>query len=154
MKNIEEQYNKLKNNYNLPEFKDLDKEFGISSIENGKFLLRETINKIMERVDFFSELLECSLQPDTSSLRSMNESKFFEDKERRIFYILYKKLMVISRESTEVSLKREEKEEADFINKTFDEWKELKTDLLKFVEKVKDSWKKETDIKEELGYLG
>ena len=154
MKNMEEQYSKLKNKYNLPNFQDLDKEFGISSIENDKFLLRETINKIMERVDFFSELLECSLQPDTSSLRSMNESKFFEDKERRIFYILYKKLMVISRESTEVSLKRYEKEEANFINKTFNEWKELKTDLLKFVEKVKDSWKKETNIKEDLGYLG
>ena len=151
---MEEQYSKLKNKYNLPNFQDLDKEFGISSIENDKFLLRETINKIMERVDFFSELLECSLQPDTSSLRSMNESKFFEDKERRIFYILYKKLMVISRESTEVSLKRYEKEEANFINKTFNEWKELKTDLLKFVEKVKDSWKKETNIKEDLGYLG
>ena len=154
MKNIEEEYNKLKSKYNLPEFEELDKEFGVSTIESEKFLLREIINKIIERIDFFSKILEELLQPDTSLLSSMHETRFFDDKDKENIYELYKKLMIISRESFEVSLKRDEREETVFVNKVFDEWKDLKRDLLKFVNKMKDSWKKETDIKEELGYLG
>jgi hypothetical protein len=154
MENIEEQYNKLKSKYKLPKFEDLDKEFEISVIENEKFLIREIINKIIERIDFFSKILEELLQPDTSLLSSMHETRFFDEKDKENIYGLYKKLMIISRESFEVSLKRDEREEAVFVNKVFDEWKELKKDLLKFVDKMKDSWKKETDIKEELGYLG
>ena len=154
MVNIEEQYNKLKDKHNLPEFEELDKEFEISSIEHDKFLLREIINKMIERVDSFSKILEDLLQPDTSLLSSMYETKFFDENDKEKIYALYKKLMVIIRESLEVSLKRDEKEEAIFINKTLDGWKGLKTNLFEFISKLKDFWKKETDIEEELGYLG
>jgi hypothetical protein len=154
MENIEDQYKKLKSKYNLPKFEDLDKEFEISTIENDKFLIRGIIDKIIDRIDFFSKILEDLLQPDASLLRSMHEARFFEEQDKKDIYELYKKLMGISRESFEVSLKRDEKEEALFINKVFDEWKELKINLLRVVNKMKDSWKKETDIKEDLGYLG
>lgn len=154
MKNIEEQYGKLKKKYNLPEFEELDNEFEISSIENEKFLLREIINKIVDRTDFFSRFFEDLLQPDPSLLRSMHEANIFNDEERKVIYSLYKKLMVIIRQSVEVSLNRSEKEEANFIKKTFDGWKGLKTSISKIVDKIKNSWKKETYSKEELGYLG
>ena len=154
MENIIDKYNKIKNNYDLPNFEDLDKEFEISTIESEKFLLREIINKIIERIDIFSCLLEELLQPDSSSLKSMHESRFIEDSDRKIIYEIYKKLMVINRESKEVSLKRDEKEEADYINRTFKKWKEIKIELLKYVNIMKNTWEKETDIKEELGYFG
>jgi len=154
MKNIEEQYGKLKKKYVLPDFNEVDKEFEIATIENENFLLREITNKIVDRIDFFSRLFEELLQPDPSLLRNMYESKIFNDEERKTIYSLYKKLMVINRQSVEVSLNREEKEYAGFIKKTFDEWKELKTSISKIVDKIKDSWKKEADSKEELGYLG
>ena len=154
MKNIKEQYGKLKEKYDLPGFKEVDKEFEISAIENESFLLRGIINKIVERIDFFSGLFEDLLQPDPSLLKSMYEAKIFNDEERKTIYTLYKKLMVLNRQSVEVSLKREEKEDAVFIGNTFDEWKELKTSISKIVDKLKDSWKKEADSKEELGYLG
>ncbi len=154
MKNIEEQYGKLTKKYALPNFKEIDKEFEIAAIENENFLLREITNKIVDRIDFFSRLFEDLLQPDPSLLRSMYESKIFNDEERKTIYTLYKKMMVINRQSVGVSLNREEKEDAVFIKKTFDEWKELKTSISKIVDKIKDSWKKEADSKEELGYLG
>ena len=153
MKNIEEQYDKFKK-YGLPSFKDLNNEFEISSIENENFLLREIINKIVDRTDFFSRLFEDLLQPDPSLLRSMQEAKIFNEEERKVIYDLYKKLMVINRKSVEISLNRDEKEEANFIKKSFDEWKELKTSTSQIVDKIKDSWKKETYSKEKLSYLG
>lgn len=154
MKNIEEQYGGLKEKYDLPSFQEINKEFEISTIENKSFLLREITNKIVERIDFFSGLFEDLLQPDPSLLRSMYEAKIFNDEERKTIYTLYKKLMVLNRQSVEVSLNREEKEDAFFIKKTFYEWKELKTSISKIVDKIKDSWKKETESKEELGYFG
>ena len=153
MKNIEKQYDKFKK-YGLPSFKDLNNEFEISSIENENFLLREIINKIVDRTDFFSRLFEDLLQPDPSLLRSMQEAKIFNEEERKVIYDLYKKLMVINRKSVEISLNRDEKEEANFIKKSFDEWKELKTSTSQIVDKIKDSWKKETYSKEKLSYLG
>lgn len=153
MKNIEEQYDKFKK-YGLPSFKDLNNEFEIASIENENFLLREIISKVVDRTEFFSRLFEDLLQPDPSLLRSMQEAKIFNEEERKSIYAIYKKLMVINRKSVEVSLNRNEKEEANFINKTFDEWKELKTSISQIVDKIKDSWKKETYSKEKLSYLG
>jgi len=154
MKNIEEQYSKLKEKYSLPNFKEINKEFEISTIENEHFLLKEVINKITDRIDFFSRIFEEVLQPDPSILRSMYETKSFNDEERKTAFSLYKKLMLINRQSVEVSLKKEERQEADFIKKAFDEWKELKTSISRIVDKLKDSWKKEADSKQELGYLG
>jgi hypothetical protein len=154
MENIEGHYNRLKNKYKLPEFSELDNEFGISAIENDRFLLREIIDRMIERFDIFSRVLEGVLQPDTSILWSLHEAKFFDEKDKESMYELYKKLMLISRKSLEVSLKRDEKEEAAFISKAFDEWKELKRGLLKFMGMMKNSWKKDIDSSEKLGYLG
>ena len=70
-------------------------------------------------------------------------------------YELYTKLMNFNRQSIEVSLEHNEKEEAEFINNLFNEWKTLKQELLKLVKKIRASWKTEdADIKEDLGYLG
>ena len=66
----------------------------------------------------------------------------------------YKKLMILSRHSVEISLMDNNKEEANFINDFINEWGKIKTEMLSYITKMKDSWKKETDIKEDLGYLG
>ena len=70
-------------------------------------------------------------------------------------YELYTKLMNLNRQSIEVSLEHNEKAQAEFINNVLNEWKTLKIELLKFVRKMRASWKaEEADIKEDLGYLG
>ena len=150
---IEKQYNELRKKFRLPEFKDMDFEFEISDLEETNFLLRTIIRRIAEKLDFYTTMLEEILQPDTN-LYSMHEIRFFEDDEKKKMYDLYRKLMDLNRHSIELLLERNEKDEAIFINDFFDDWKELKKELLKFVKKMRESWKKETDIKEDVGYLG
>jgi len=154
-KEIEQQYSELKKKHKLPEFKEIDNEFEISDLEDTNFLFRAIVRRIAEKVDFYSTMLEEVLQPDTSNLYAMHETRYFDDDEKKQMYGLYTKLMSSSRQSIEVSLIHNEKEEADFISSVFSEWKSLKQELLKFVKKMRDSWKtEEADIKEDLGYLG
>lgn len=152
MDKIKEAYSKYK--YPLPKYDAINNEFDISTIENDNFLLRKIIQEMFERIDFYATTLSELLQPDTAQVKSMHESRFFNDKEREKIFELYKKLMIIIRNASEVSLQREERLEAEYIKNTFDEWLLIKPELLKIVNKMKDSWKKETDIKEELAYFG
>ncbi len=154
-KETEKQYNELRKKHKLPEFKDIDFEFEISDLEETNFLLRAIVRRIAEKLDFCSTMLEEILQPDTSNLYAMHEIRYFDDDEKKQMYGLYSKLMNFNRQSIEVSLQHNEKDEADFVKDLFDEWKVLKQELLRLVKKMRDSWKtEEADIKEDLGYLG
>ena len=154
-KEIKNQYSELRKKLRLPEFKETDFEFEISDLEETNFLLRAIIRRIAEKLDFYSTMIEEILQPDTSNLYAMHETRYFDDDEKKQMYELYTKLMNFNRQSIEVSLGHNEKEEAEFINNLLNEWKTLKMELLKLVKKIRASWKtEEADIKEDLGYLG
>lgn len=153
-KDIEKQYNELRKKFKLPEYKDLDDEFEISDLEKTNFLLRAIIRRIAERFDFYTTMLEEVLQPDTSNLYAMHETRFFDENEKKRMYDLYSRLMNFNRQSIEVTLEHNEKNEVGFINSVFNEWNQLKQELLGFINKMKSSWKTETYIKEDLGYLG
>lgn len=151
---IEKCYNELRNKHKLPGFKEIDNEFEISDLEETNFLLRAIVRKIAEKLDFYSTMLEEILQPDTSNLYAMHETRFFDEDEKKQIYDLYSKLMNFNRQSIGVSLEHNEKQEADFINNIHNDWKYFKQELLNCVNKMKASWKIEKDIKEDLGYLG
>lgn len=153
-KDIEKQYNELRKKLKLPEFREIDDEFEISDLEETSFLLRAILRRIAEKLDFYATMLEEVLQPDASNMYAMHETRFFDEDEKKQMYDLYSRLMNYNRQTIGLSLEHNEKEDADFINNFLNEWKELKKELLKYVKKMKDSWKTEADIKEDLGYLG
>src|SRR3989344_4645542 len=98
---IQQEYEKLMKKYKLPKFDDIDALFEISTIENARFLLRGIIGKILEKINFYTQFLEQFLQPDTSSLSSMHEIRFFPEEEKQKIYSLYKRLMKLDREAVE-----------------------------------------------------
>ena len=153
-KEIEKQYNELRKRFKLPEFGEIDFEMEISDFEETNFLLRAIIRRIAEKLDFYTTMVEETLQPDASNLYAMHETRHFDDVEKKRMFDLYRKLMDFNRRSIENSLGHDEGSEAGLINDFFDEWKGIKKELLRFVKKMRDSWKTETDIKEDIGYLG
>ncbi|MBI2558795.1 hypothetical protein HYW20_05715 [Candidatus Woesearchaeota archaeon] len=153
-KEIENQYNELRKKFKLPEFREIDFEMEISDFEETNFLLRAIIRRITERLDFYTTMVEEVIQPDASNLYAMHETRHFDDVEKKRMFDLYRKLMDFNRRSIENSLGHDEGSEAGLINDFFDEWKGIKKELLGFVKKMRDSWKTETDIKEDIGYLG
>jgi hypothetical protein len=153
-KEVEKQYTQLCKKHKLPGFSEADFELELESIEETSYLLRAIIRKINEKVDFYSHMLEEILQPDASNIYAIHENRFFDEEEKKNMYGLYVKLMNLIRSSVEVSLEPAEKNEAEFICRFFDEWKDLKAELKIYTKKMKDSWKPWADIKEDLEYLG
>ncbi|MAG07916.1 hypothetical protein CMO89_00415 [Candidatus Woesearchaeota archaeon] len=151
---LKRKYNYLKTKYSLPAFGKLDMEFELSSIDKDDFLLRDIRKKMIEKIDFFCEIIEGSLQPDTASLASMHECKFFEDEEKERLYALYKRLMLLNRSAILLGINSKDDEEAEFINSVFNEWPKFQEEILAYAKKMKDCWEKESHVKEEVGYLG
>ena len=153
-KDIPKRYEELKKRYKLPEFNSVDTEFEASTIENDTFLLREIRRKIVDKIETFCKLIEDLIQPESTSLSAMHEVKVFEDDEKEKIYALFKKLMKFHRTGFLLAINNNDKEEAQFISEVMVEWKTIKIEITKIVEKLKDSWGKDLDIKEVLGYLG
>lgn len=151
---IEQEYNKLCKKYKLPKFKEIDSEFEISSLENEKFLIRNILRKIAEKLEIYTEAIGNLVHPDASSLSSMYEIRFFSDDEKNGMYGLFKKLMKANREMVGLLLDTDEKNGAEFLNSFFTEWLNMKNDLRSYIGKMKESWEKESTIEEDLGYFG
>ena len=151
---IEKEYDSLSKKYKLPKFKDIDAEFEISSLENEKFLIKNILRGISEKLEFYIEFISNLVHPDGSSISSMYEIRFFSEDDKNDMYMLFKKLMKTHRNIVEMVLKNDEKEQSDFLNKFFADWQDMKKELLKHIEKMKDSWGKQSTIEEDIGYFG
>ena len=151
---IEKEYSNLSKKYKLPKFKDIDGEFEISSLDNEKFLIKNILRSISEKLEFYIEFISKLVHPDGSSISSMYEIRFFSEDEKNDMYNLFKRLMKIDRNVIELVLKNDEKEQSDFLNKFFIDWINIKKELLNYIKKMKDSWGKQSTIEEDIGYFG
>ena len=151
---IEKEYGNLSKKYKLPKFKDIDAEFEISALDNEKFLIKNILRSISEKLEFYIEVIGSLVHPDGSSISSMYEIRFFTEDEKNGMYRLFKKLMKTDGNVIELVLKNDEKEQADFLNKFFTDWQNMKKELLDYIGKMKDSWEKQSTIEEDIGYFG
>lgn len=151
---IIEEYTKLKTRHKLPDFEALDKEFEISSLDNGSFLLNGILKKEISKFDEYLKLLNSIFSPDTSSSASMHECRVFDDDEKKGLYTLFRNLMILTRKCDIIILNYNEHEAAELIKRSANEWNGLKKEITKAMEKLIQSWEKDADIKEEVGYLG
>ncbi len=149
---IDELYIELLKNHKLPSFEDLDNEFDIVSIEDKK-VLRAIRRKMSEKLEQYAKLVEDLIQPD-GTFSSLYEIKDFTEKDKNEMLSLFKKMMVVYKESIKLNLNYSEKEDADFILKLFDFWKEIKPQLATILDKLTEGWKNDTDHKEIQDYLG
>jgi len=151
---IETEYNKLSKKYKLPKFKEIDEEFEISSLETPNFLVRNALRKTAEKLEFYIDVIGNLVHPDASSLSSMYEIRFFSDDEKDNMYNLFKRLMEANRNIIELVLENNEKKQADFLNKFSIEWLDMKKELVFYIVKMKESWKKQSTIEEDIAYFG
>ena len=151
---IEEQYNKIKQQYNLPDFKQINKLFELTEIEcSEELFLVEIRRRIVDKIEYYSKVLCNVLQPDTN-LVSIQEAHGFNEEDRKSILTIYKQLMFIERRSNILALDNDDVKTAQFIINTYNKWIEVMPEVVSILEKIHDSWAKEEDIIEDLGYLG
>lgn len=153
MENIKNKYSELEKKHKLPKFDEINKDFEISSIDKEDFLLREVRRKITEKMDIYIEILDRSLQPE-AVICDMHECKALSEEEKKNAYELYKKLMYFKRYSFETSFDEDDAKASKFVNSFWKDWPLLKKELRYVAVKLKESWLNDTDIKEDLGYMG
>ncbi|MBU0758424.1 MAG: hypothetical protein KKF44_10225 [Nanoarchaeota archaeon] len=146
-------YNGLAERFSLPDFVSLNMDFDIEEYEKSDILLYRIRIRMIDKIDEWLKMLEGILQPD-SELFQLIEYKIFSDKKRQEIYALYRKLMKYIRFSNEISLDNSEENNAKFIRDFFDEWTSLKPRLSQIIRDMKKSWEVETDIKQDLSYMG
>ena len=151
---IEKEYDKLSKKFKLPKFKDIDSEFEISNLENTRFLIKNILRKIAEKLEFYIEIIGNLVHPDASNISSMYEVRYLSEDEKNDMYILFKKMMKAERNIVEVVLRNDEKQQAELLNSFFNEWLDMKKGLIGCIGKIKESWGKDSSIEEDVGYLG
>ena len=62
--------------------------------------------------------------------------------------------MKIDRNIVEIVLMNDEKEQANFLNEFFNDWQNMKKELLSYIVKMKDSWEKQSTIEDDIVYVG
>lgn len=154
MANLKEKYAILKKKYQLPEYDQMNLDFEIEDIIPETDLLLGSIrHKMTDKIEYYAKMIESRLQPE-SSLGDLYEAHNIDDDEKNDAYSIFKKLMYAIRNSSLVGLENKEDENAKFIKETFVLWDSAKKDLQLHLSKLLSLWKKETDIKDDLSYLG
>ncbi len=153
MSDLQKDYEDLKQQYQLPAFTELDEEFEIKCIEEYDNLLREIRNVVAEPLQLVLDVLDPILHPE-ASMASMIEASIFNDAEKNELFSLYKKLMYLKRRAITLKIMNDDAADAEFIKEVNSQMREIKRDLHPFLVKLEESWTKDHEVDEKLGYYG
>lgn len=144
MIDVKKEYESLKRRYHLPNYEDLDKEFEflyIGEIKEIKFPLRFIRRRINDKIALICNMVQTLLQPNPSSMINLKESSFLSKEDKMKYSELLRDLMQAERTSLVLDFDFNEKKDAEFINKNYKKFLEVKGDIIKLTQKLVDGWK-------------
>lgn len=153
-KEMKEIYEKFRQKHTLPEFEKLHRVLEITCIDDNDLVLVSIKNKIKDKISRFLDILESIVQPDTSTA-SMYESRYLSDEDRVKAFDIYKKLMIISKQSDISSIEDNDNDNAHLINSFFASFPGIAEDFKGLLAKQKESWQRNDQNNDDfLGYFG
>jgi len=155
LKELKKEYEKLKEKYNLPGFQEMNEDFEIEKLQERETetLAREIRRAMIEKNSAYLRFIEMFMNPSSSPMLFLALMKNMDNIDKKLVEGLYSKLGKYEILSLRLDNEHDENKEAEFINKLFKGWQQVKKDfgsLLKFME---DSFDKKSERKEK-GYLG
>tara|TARA_Y100000310_G_C20690305_1_gene821770 strand:- start:845 stop:1321 length:477 start_codon:yes stop_codon:yes gene_type:complete len=155
LKEIKQEYEKLKQKYKLPEFNQLTEDFDIEKISEKQtsFLLREIRKVISEKLSNYLHLFEAFLNPATPPVFIFTILKNSTEEEKETIKEIYKKLTKLQLITLKLDTIYREKNEAEFIIKANLEWSELKQKSYNLFEKFETKFEEDNNTKKR-GYFG
>ena len=149
IKELEDDYSKLKSKYDLPEFEKLCEDFDVEKLveKDTMFLLRNIRRTINEKLAAYINLFESLINPSSppifvfSILRGLST----EDKER--MREIYKKLSRTQLQVMKLDVQYAETLEAKFISSSFKLWQSIKPEILEIVKSFERNFEKDNEAK-------
>lgn len=144
-------YDSFRKKYSLPDFEFMQKEFDIIDFET-KFVLKEIREKIKDKFDISSKVIETLFQPE-GDFSSFIETKRFENGVKDEYFIAYKRLRYLVREAQVLYFKNDDALDSEYIISSLKAWEDLKPVIIDLVERLKACWTDETS-KDDVKYFG
>lgn len=148
---LKREFEKVRKQYSLPTFEELDNEFDIRKIDFDLFIVKEIRRSIIHKLSGIAELFEPVLNP-SENLHSAVESKIFEKTEVDDMYSYYRKVWHYVHKGITASLMSED-EEATYIKEIWKIWPEIKKTALKYSQKLTEGWAREDKEKSSDHYM-
>ncbi|MDP1729297.1 MAG: hypothetical protein Q8L27_03795 [archaeon] len=155
LRKIKLEYDKLRVQYNLPDFTFMNETFEIESIEveETELFIKRMRKHMTEKIFFVLRSLEVFLNPQNAPLFMMNVLKSLSSVDRESIRDLYKEISEYEIAAFGLEAKYDEKKEIEFIKKVCNSWKGFSEDLVKIYKIMKEANKK-IEQKHSKSYLG
>lgn len=152
LEKLKEDYEKLKEKYRLPDFREMNEEFHIEKIAENEteILIREVRRFIGDKLVNYMRFIENLLNPVNVPMFIFSIVKLLEQGEKKKLEEIYKELMKKEMKFIELDIDFNEEREAEFVKESFNFWRKTKTELLGVIEKINKKW----DDKSEQGSKG
>ena len=150
---LEEEYAPFQKKYNLPKFSDIENEFDLLQADP-EYPLKGVRKSMQDKLDFLLELLTNMIQPVPESLAQMHECEYLSEAEKKVLMDVFKEINFLLRAIHESYIDNDEKRTAEVIKQVAIFWPQVKSNVLPFVKKLKESWKSEFIDEEKVGYFG
>jgi hypothetical protein len=139
---LELEYGKLKNKYELPEFEKLSEDFDLEKVSEKEslFLAREIRRAINEKMTAYLHLFETLINPAAPPMFVFSILRNISPENKELLKILYKKLARTQIETMKLDTIYNEEEEVKFIKETFENWQEIKKEVYQLIEQFESSF--------------
>ncbi len=105
-------------------------------------LSRQICSRIIETYMVWTNYLHSLIMPNPGHMLNMNESKMFNEEEKRALLRLISQTMELTSRNNLIGLTKDKKEEAKFIDSALNFWvKSFKPEMIKVVTKINENWK-------------
>ena len=152
---MKENYAKIQEIHNLPDFNLLNSDFSIEKLAEIEtdFLIREVVKSMADKFSSYLRFVEVLINPANAQMFVFSIVKTLDVEEKNKLSEIYKELAKIELNLIELDVEFSEKKDADFIKNSYEIWNNLKKDLLNILGKIKLNWNKKNESNSK-GYFG
>lgn len=150
---MKQKYEELQKKYNLPSYQEMASDFDIDTIGKDDNLIRETLKKMFEKIDFYTRTMESLVQPE-AGYATMKEVSSLSVTEQALMKKLFIELMYLTRQFTLHGLEYDEEESAKFIKEIYKQWNVIKPEIKIILQKIMEAWKIQHETEHDTGYFG
>ncbi|RME53630.1 hypothetical protein D6783_01470 [Candidatus Woesearchaeota archaeon] len=151
---LKKSYEAIQKRFGLPPFEDVDDAFSLSSLDTDVLTVKEIGQRVIERLGEFARTIEDLLHPDGGRFAYLMESNAFSDEDRKNLFVLYRKLMLKTRQWMVLDLEGDEQRQGAFLRELFKDWKTIRSRLMAMGKQLCEVWEKDSLSKADLEYLG
>ena len=155
LEELKENYEKIKETYNLPDFDELNKDFYIEKISEIEtdFLTREIRRLVSERILNYLKFIETLLNPVNVPMFVFSFIKSINSEDKKKLSEIYSKLSSLDIRAIKLDIDSSQEYDANFIKETYEIWQFVKKELYEIIDKTEKN-KEGNSVQNNKGYFG